>query len=230
MKFETLAQQKAWKILTLLLLCYTIIAGLLTDVPRLPILNESIRNLYFHVTMWMAMMVLFIVSVTNAVLYLYKPSPLKDIISSQTAKVGIFIGLIGIATGSIWARFTWGAFWVNDPKLNGSAIGILIYLAYLLLRNSLTDRVQRARISAVYNIFAFATLIPLIYILPRLTDSLHPGNGGNVAFSKYDLDSGMRLVFYPACFAWSLLGLWIASLRIRIQILNDKLSDKKINF
>ncbi len=38
--------------------------------------------------------------------------------------------------------------------------------------------------------------MPLFYILPRLTDSLHPGAGGNPAFAKYDLDDNMRLVFF----------------------------------
>ena len=62
-------------------------------------------------------------------------------------------------------------------------------------------------------------MIPLIFILPRMVDSLHPGNGGNPAFSNYDLDSRMRLVFYPAVIGWILLGFWISSLLIRVQLI-----------
>jgi len=62
-----------WKILSVLLLLYTIIGGLLFEVPRVMILNETIRNLYFHVCMWFSMMILFTVSVVNAVKYLNKP-------------------------------------------------------------------------------------------------------------------------------------------------------------
>ena len=104
-----------------------------------------------------------------------------------------------------------------------------MYFAYLVLRNSLTDVYQRAKISAVYSIFAFAVFIPLIFILPRLTDSLHPGNGGNPGFNAYDMDSNLRTVFYPAIIGWTLLGTWIATVRVRLRRLERKLEDKLIN-
>jgi heme exporter protein C len=74
----------------------------------------------------------------------------------------------------------------------------------------------------VYNIFAWVMLIVFLLILPRMTDSLHPGNGGNPGFGKYDLDNGMRLVFYPAIIGWSLLGAWLASLGIRLRQLEPE--------
>ena len=99
----------------------------------------------------------------------------------------------------------------------------MIYLAYFILRGSIENEDQRARISAIYNIFAFAALIPLLFVLPRLTDSLHPGNGGNPGFNAYDLDSNLRMVFYPAVIGWTLLGFWIAAVKIRIgRIINTK--------
>ena len=73
----------------------------------------------------------------------------------------------------------------------------------------------------------FVIFMILIWILPRMTDSLHPGNGGNPGFSKYDLDSNMRLVFYPAIIAWTLLGYWIANLRIRIKKLEHITSENE---
>jgi heme exporter protein C len=130
--------------------------------------------------------------------------------------------ILGLITGSVWAKFTWGDWWTNDPKLNSVAIGLLIYLAYSLVRSSMPDEMQKARISSVYNIFAFVIFMVLIWILPRMTDSLHPGNGGNPAFSKMDLDNRMRLVFYPAIVGWTLLGYWIAQIRIRIKNLEQQ--------
>jgi heme exporter protein C len=53
-------------------------------------------------------------------------------------------------------------------------------------------------------------------------DSLHPGNGGNPAFSSYDLDKNMRMVFYPAVFGWIMTGLWIANISIRSSIVRYK--------
>ena len=212
-----------WKLVTVALLLYAVIAGFLGEVPRLAILNESIRNLYFHVPMWFGMLTILTVSVVYSIKYLSNPTLRNDIVAREAANVGILYGVLGLLTGMTWARFTWGAWWVNDPKLNGAAIGMLIYFAYLVLRSSFAEQQQRARISAVYNIFAFVTLVPLLFILPRLTDSLHPGNGGNPGFSSYDLDSNMRMVFYPAVLGWIGLGIWILSLRVRLENLKFRL-------
>ena len=144
----------------------------------------------------------------------------------EFANAGVLLGILGITTGAVWANYTWGEPWSGDPKQNSSAIALLIYMAYLVLRNSLDDPTQKARVSSIYNIFAFATLIPLLFILPRMTDSsLHPGNGGNPGFNAYDLDSRLRVVFYPAVVAWTLLGVWMVSLRVRIRRLKTALED-----
>ncbi|MDA9820429.1 cytochrome c biogenesis protein [Salibacteraceae bacterium] len=214
-----------WKILGVFLVLYAIVGGLLIEVPRLPILNETIRNLYFHVTMWFSMIILLTASLVHSIQYLSSGSLERDTRATETASVGILLGLLGVITGSLWAKFTWGAYWVNDPKLNGAAITILIYLAYNILRGSLEDPKKRARISAVYNIFAYVLLIVFLIILPRVTDSLHPGNGGNPAFSTYDLDNNMRLVFYPAIIGWSLIGFWMVNLRRRLFLLESKDDD-----
>ncbi|MCS7005766.1 MAG: cytochrome c biogenesis protein [Cytophagales bacterium] len=213
-----------WKITAVLLITYSLIGGLLFDVPRLPILNESIRNLYYHVPMWFSMVVMMTISMICAIQYLRRPSFLSDAHSVAFAKTGMLFGCLGIITGMIWAKFTWGEYWSGDPKQNASAIALLIYAAYFLLRSSFSEEQQRNRLSAIYNIFAFAAYIPLIFVLPRLTDSLHPGNGGNPGFNAYDLDSKLRLVFYPTVVGWILLGVWLASLEARIQLIRYKRS------
>jgi heme exporter protein C len=62
-----------------------------------------------------------------------------------------------------------------------------------------------------------------IMVLPRLNDSLHPGNGGNPGFNKYDLDSTMRMVFYPAVIGWIIMGIWFMTLRVRTEKLKRKI-------
>ena len=218
-----------WKILTVALLAFTLTAGLLLDVPRLPILNETIRALHFHVTMWFGMILMLMVAVVFSVKFLRSNDLRHDDMALEFTNAAILFGVLGIVTGMLWAKFTWGDYWSGDPKQNASAIGLLMYFAYLILRNSLTDVHQRARIGAVYNIFAFAAFIPLIFVLPRLTDSLHPGNGGNPGFNAYDLDSKLRMVFYPAIIAWTLLGTWISTVRVRLRRIERKLEDKLIN-
>jgi heme exporter protein C len=227
-----------WKILCIFLLFYAVIAGFNVfnldafTVPRKDIVQESIRNLYFHVSMWFSMMILFTVSVVQAVLFLRTNNLRHDIASRQYAGVGILYGVLGYVTGIIWASFTWAdpnsssvssfSSIAKDPKLIGAAIALLIYFAYLVLRDSVTDMDKRARISAVYNIFAFAFLFPSIWIVPRLLESLHPGGDGNPALNPRDMSSQMRYVFYPAVIGWTLLGVWIVSLKTRLQFVKEK--------
>ena len=209
-----------WKYLAILCVGYAIIGGFLIKVPEMPILNESIRNLYFHVTMWFGMIIILLVSLIYSIKYLSGFNIEHDIVASEAANVGILFGLLGIVTGSVWANFTWGDWWVNDAKLNGAAITLLFYFAYIILRNALDEEHKRAKVSAIYNIFAYVLLIVFLLILPRMTDSLHPGNGGNPGFGQYDLDSNMRLVFYPAIIGWTLLGVWMMSIGVRLKKLN----------
>ncbi len=208
-----------WKALSVLLLMYVMIWGFIGVIPRQPVLHETARNLYFHVPMWFAMFSMFGVSTWYSVKYLQNPLIEFDDKASEYANTGIIFACAGLITGSIWARFTWGVWWTNDVKLNGAAIGLLIYFAYIVLRGSFKDEQQRAKISAIYNIFAIALLIPLLIILPRLSDSLHPGAGGNPGFKPMDTAGTMRKVFYPAGLGWILLATWITNLRLRIKAL-----------
>ena len=210
------------KILCVLLLTFTATAGILFEVPRLPILNETIRVLYFHVPMWFSMIFLLLLSSVNAYRFISTKNIKYDLISYNYAHVGVYFGVLGILTGMVWANYTWGTFWTNDPKLNGSAIGLLIYFGYFILRNSIEDESKKAKVSSVYSVFAFSMLIPLIFILPRLTDSLHPGNGGNPGFNVYDLNSQLRIVFYPAVIGFICLGLWIADVKHKFLKITNK--------
>ncbi len=201
--------------------------------PYLAQLKETVRNLYFHVSLWFAMTILFIAAMVFSVRYLRFFCEDDDRKAKAFTTVGLLFGMLGITTGAIWAKNTWGDYWSWDPKQNMTAIALLIYFAYFVLRSAFEDMEKRARLAAVYNIFAFATLIPLTYILPRMADSLHPGAEGNPGLASQDLDSTMRMVFYPAIIGWTLIGLWIAQLihrtdRIRAKLL-DKFSDKMID-
>jgi len=208
-----------WKILGAVLICYSVIAGFLVPVPKLPILHETIRNTYFHIPMWFAMILLYFISVIYSIKYLSSGDHKHDLMAVEAVNVGIIFCAFGLLTGMLWANVTWGEPWPNDPKLNGSAIATLMYLAYLVLRNALDEEQKRAKISAIYNIFSFPVMVVLLFILPRLTDSLHPGNGGNPAFSNLDMDGTMRAVFYPAIIGWMLIGVWITTLRYRYRLL-----------
>ncbi len=216
-----------WKILSFALLMYTCTMGFLVKIPVLDDrLQQSIRNLYFHVPMWFGMMVLFTVSAIYSIKYLSSGKTIHDNYATEYARTGIVFGVLGLITGSIWANYQWGKPWSGDPKQNGAAIALLIYFAYFILRNSVNEENKSARLGAVYNIFAYAMLFPTIWIMPRLTESLHPGgegSEGNPALNPKDLDSHMELVMWAAILGWTLLGVWITTLRIRLILYKEKI-------
>lgn len=212
-----------WKVVAVILVGLSIIGGLLGPVPSLPILNETIRNAYFHIPMWFTMLSLYFVSVVYSIKYLRNGNWKDDLLAVEAVNTGILFCSLGLLTGMLWANITWGEPWPNDPKLNGSAIATLMYLAYLVLRNALDEEQKRAKISAVYNIFAFPIMVVLLYILPKLTDSLHPGSGGNSTFGDLDMDNYMRPVFYTAVIGWIMIGIWLCTIRYRIRILQNNI-------
>ena len=220
-------QQKWWKVLCVILLVYTCSYGFFVEVPSPPgvPLKQTIRNLFFHVPMWIAMMVCFTVSVVYAIKYLRTQDAVDNIYSTEYARTGTFLGILGLLTGMIWANYQWGKFWSGDVKQNGTAIALLIYFAYFVLKGSLPDEEKQARVGAVYNVFAFFMLFPTIWILPRLAESLHPGglgSEGNPGLNPKDTTNQMRSVMYPAFVGWTLLGVWITTLLIRVEILHQK--------
>jgi heme exporter protein C len=179
--------------------------------------------------MWFGMVFLFLLSVIFAILNLRKPSADLDRKSVEFAHVGMAFGILGMLTGMFWGKFTWGSAWSNDPKQTNAAISLLVYMAYFVLRGSVSNEEQRGRLSAVYNIFAFAAMIPLLFIIPRMQSSIHPGSGGNPGFNTYDLDSRMMMVFYPAVICWITVGYWIATLRIRMKNVEARLEGLETN-
>ena len=196
--------------------------------PYRTILYETIRNTYFHVALWFAMLFLFMRGIWFSYRYLKKGyDPVDDAKAMSFTAVGLLMGVLGLITGAIWAKYTWGAYWSNDVKQITTAVALLIYLAYFVLRDAFEDEEKRARIAAIFAVFAFVALLLLIYVVPRLTESLHPGNGGNPALGSDDLDNTMRTVFYPCIIGWCLIGAWIANIMWRMRALELRFLDEE---
>ena len=197
--------------------------------PFQPNIMESIRNLMLHVPMWFTMFLLMGISFAQSIRTLrLGGDPDRDLRAVASVKVGLWFGVLGLLTGSLWARFTWGAWWVDDPQLNGAFVTVMVYAGYLVLRGSVQDAKLRSRLSAVYNLFGFCLLVVLLMVLPRFTESLHPGKGGNPAFSSYDLDSALRAAFYPAVLGWMILGTWMYSLQLNMERLTQRIANARL--
>ncbi len=242
-----------YRSITVALILYALVYGLYISLPELGSLEQSSRNLFYHVPMWMVVIVMMAISVVQSVRLLRLTDPdyehnipilEVDARASEAARVGAMFIVFGLLTGSVWGRVAWkehepdsdlSVWWTNDPILICALVSLLIYLAYFLLRSAMSDVEQRAKISAVYNIFAFATLIPLYFIIPKLLPGLHPtadgsdAGGGSFVFTK-GLSNQYRAILYPAMLGFILLGYWLYHLRSKLEIirvqLNEILADK----
>ncbi|HPS51361.1 MAG TPA: cytochrome c biogenesis protein CcsA [Bacteroidales bacterium] len=213
---EQMLKRYWWKILAGVLLLYAVVAGFLVEVPD-TMIRETMRNLFYHVGMWFGMFILLTIGFIYSIRYLLKFREEEDLVAVESVNVGLLFGILGILTGMVWASFTWGSPWVKDPKLNGAALGIFIYLAYLILRGSIGDPHKKAKVSAVYNILAYVLWIVFVMIMPRMAgESIHPGKDTSPVLPMH-LEPSLRIVFYPAMLGWILLGIWIMNLRVRFR-------------
>lgn len=214
--------------LAVLLLGYAIFRGFTIRLPdRGGMLGQTARNLFYHVPMWFAMLAMGYTSVVYAIKYLNKGRLADDAAAKDAAGLTVFFGFLGLVTGSIWSRVTWGegirasdmdAWWAWDPKQTMAMICVLIYAGYFLLRRSFEEPVQRAKVSAVFNIFAAAAIYPLLYILPKSMDGLHPGarDGSFEDITMFALSTEFRSVFWPAVFGFVFLAAWMLDTRVRL--------------
>jgi heme exporter protein C len=199
-----------------------IVANPLLTLPFIPQLEERARNLYFHVPMsWVAMLA-YIVAMVYGFRYLKTRNQRYDILSSSAAALGTLFTLLATITGAIWAKFNWGSFWNWDPRETSIFILLLMYGAYFALRQAIDSDDRRARLSAVYVIFAVVPAVFLMFIMPRIMDGLHPGAGSDgsagpiLSTKKEELNLIKQVIFSLAFGSFTMLFFWMHSLQVRI--------------
>ncbi|MCX7906713.1 MAG: cytochrome c biogenesis protein CcsA [Bacteroidetes bacterium] len=203
-----------WKGLVVLWITGVLVAAFAVEIPRLPILEQSARNLYFHVPMWFTMILGFGLAVWYSLRYLLRGRAEDDLKAEQAARVAVLFGVLGLLTGSLWARFTWGAWWNWDPKQTLALAQLLLLGAYFALRSAVEEERRRARLSAAYAFLALLSMPFLLFIVPRQLPSLHPGAEGNPAFDEITVPQ-MRVVFYAAVLGFLGLFAWLFELSYR---------------
>jgi heme exporter protein C len=195
-------------------------------------LGELGRNMLFHVPMSMVAFIAFLMGTIYSILYLVKKDFDFDRRARAASTGGFLFTALATVTGSIWARFSWGTFWNWDPRETSIFILLLIYGAYFMLRSLLEESEdKKARIAAVYNIIAFVTVPFLMFILPRITQSLHPGGGGGIINADAPIinlsgrthtDPTLLDMHWISVLLFLLVFLWIKDLYTRILRLQDK--------
>jgi heme exporter protein C len=132
------------------------------------------RIFYFHVPLaWIGFLAFFVVFVCS-ILYLTKRNVKWDTIASASAEVGVVFTSLVLITGSVWAKAAWGIWWAWDARLTATLVLWFTYMAYLLVRQYVSEDSQRARLSAVIGIVGFID-VPIVMLAVMLWRTQHPG-------------------------------------------------------
>jgi len=132
------------------------------------------RIMYVHVpAAWVGFLAFFVVFV-GSVLYLVRGTPGWDSLAAASAEIGVLFTAQAIVAGAIWGKPTWGTWWTWDPRLTTTAILLLIYAGYLLLRSMASEARRGARQAAVLGIVGFVD-IPFTYMSVLWWRTLHQG-------------------------------------------------------
>ena len=191
--------------------------------------NEQLaqRIFYIHMGCNIGAFAAFIVSLVGSITYLISRNLDWDRVTQASIEVGTIIGLGTIITGSIWSKPTWNTYWTWDPRLTASTITVLIYVAYILFRNGIDNRITKARFGSIYALFAFLS-IPLTYYSARWFRSIHPVvfNGENAdAQGGFAIGPSMSQTLLIATISFSLLFSALMIARWRQLRLQDRVEE-----
>lgn len=167
-------------------------------------MGDTARIIYMHVpTQWMALLALT-VNFCCSVAFLFKKDFDTDALAQAGAEVGLFLGILGLITGSIWAKPTWGTWWTWDPRLVTEAILVVIYMGYLAMRRFVEDPEKRASWAAVMGIIGYVD-IPVLWFSVKWWRSMH-----QVQSTTQSIDPIMRMVWtWSAAMFLSLTVVWL---------------------
>jgi heme exporter protein C len=197
----------------------------------IPGLDELAKIIFFHVpTAWLAVLA-FLMAMIYGIKYLVKSDLDDDARSNAALQLGFMFSILATVTGSIWAKFTWGAFWHWDPRETSIFILLLIYGSLFALRSAVENEDKRAKLSAVYSIIAFLTVPFFIFIMPRIMTGLHPGSANDDTSGPvvdFKMNANMQLIFYLSLTAFTILYFWMWQISYKSIIIKDKISKKLI--
>ncbi|MEN6296286.1 MAG: cytochrome c biogenesis protein [Chloroherpetonaceae bacterium] len=203
------------------------------EYPYIVELKEKVRILLLHVPLAWNAVVAYLLSMIFAIFYLRKEDPFYDTLAVSSAGIGVLYTILATITGMIWAKFNWGSFWNWDPRETSIFLLLIIYFAYFALRSAIDKPETKARLSAVYSIIAFISVPFLVFIMPRITTGLHPGAKGEgtsgpvVSSGGGMMNFDLMITFSISMFCFSLLFFWILNLKIRSDLIANKLIENK---
>lgn len=171
------------------------------------------RIIFFHVPAAWSAFLGFFTALIASVVYLVKKDLRWDALAVSVTEVGLAFGAANLVTGMIWGRVIWGVWWTWDPRLTSMLVCWLLYAGYLMLRRAVEEPSQRARVSAVFSIFAFAD-VPIVWFSIKWWRTQHPQP---VVWAGGSMDHSMWNMLFLNWVPLLLLFCALAALRMRLE-------------
>jgi len=167
---------------------------------------------YLHVPLAITALVGFVIGGVFAILHLRSGDRRWDAYSYVSIHMSVIFGVAVLITGAIWAKASWGHWWVwDEPTLVSFLIVFLMYATYYPFRYAIEDRDRQARYASVFAITAGA-FVPLNFLAVRLAESLvHPRV---FATTGGGLPGSMMLTFLVSLTAMALL--WVTLVKLEL--------------
>ncbi|MCK4224823.1 MAG: cytochrome c biogenesis protein CcsA [candidate division Zixibacteria bacterium] len=214
-----------WKIFLLIWICGVIVAAFLLPAPQSQ-LGEVSRIFFFHVPVaWIAVLAFFF-SFVFSILYLKKKDLTYDAKASVASRLGLLFAILATISGSIFAKSTWGSFWNWDPREASIFILLLIYGAYFALRSAVNSEERKAALSSVYAVLAFLTVPFLVFVVPRVYQSLHPTDSVINVELHLQMPPSILTTFLASLLGFTFLFVWIFKLECEINKISNKLTEE----
>jgi heme exporter protein C len=197
-------------------------------VPADGLQGDVQRIMYIHVpTAWVAFLAFFVVFVASVV-YLWKRWPEADRLAYASAELGVLFTAVTLIDGSIWGKPTWGTWWTWDARLTTTAILLVIYVGYLMLRSFVEEPERRARLAALVGIVGFID-VPIIYLSVLWFRTLH--QPPSIQSGSVTMPESMLFTLLFNFGAYTLLYVFFLIKRVRIESLRaiiDALMAEKV--
>jgi len=198
--------------------------------PREAVMGDVQRVFYFHVAAgWVGALAFLVTAIAGGV-YLAKRNPKWDRVAVASVEIGVVFTFINIVSGAIWARPIWNTWWTWDPRLVTATIMLLLYLAYLMLRQGIDDPDRRARFGSIYGIVAFVS-VPITFLSIRIFRTIHPvviGSGDPSAEGAFDMTPPMLQAFMFSLLTFTFIYATLLWYRMRLGRLSEQVEKRKM--
>jgi heme exporter protein C len=188
------------------------------------------RIMYLHIPSILIAYLSFFLVFVGSCLYLWKREKRDDILAFSAAEIGVLFTALTIVEGSIWGRPTWGVWWTWDARLTLTAILLLIFVGYLMLRSLVEEESRAASSAAILGILGFLD-IPLIHMSVYWWRTLHQAPSIlRPDKSPWENIHPVLLTALAINFvAFVLLYFYLLSLRYRVGDMTEEIKTRRMN-